>query len=218
MPKEFEKFGKYKKIAKELVDKDDIVLTNKLYSNLNKYSTRVFISYNPDFWNCYEIIKNMNTPSLFVTRMMLYNQDIKKNDGYHAVALLKQGKQFYMFDPNGYTSSKDHTYIYTDHNNKPLDGKAFSNKYKINLPKYQGIQSISPGGEKIPKGYINDGGYCMFYLYIGLKNVLNIYEKSKKSIVTICKNITDVKLESKLLEYFPKDIHLKTHEILKNIF
>tara|TARA_B100001989_G_C24550433_1_gene474156 strand:+ start:5555 stop:6214 length:660 start_codon:yes stop_codon:yes gene_type:complete len=218
MVKEFEKFGKHKGIAKKLVDKDDLVLTNKLYSNLNKFTSRTFVSYNPDFWSGYDFVKKYSEPIMIATRIMLYNQDNKKDDGYHAVCILKQRRQFYLFDPNGYMNAKQHSLIYTDHNGKPIDGPKFSKKYGISLPKYEGIQSIAPGNEKIPNGYINEGGYCMFYLYIGLMNVLKIYETSKESIVTICKKITDTKSLTTLLKYFPEDVHLKTKLILKDVF
>ncbi len=61
-------------------------------------------------------------------------------------------------------NAKQHSLIYTDHNGNPIDGPKFSKKYGIGLPKYEGIQSIAPGNEKIPKGYINQGGYCMYVL------------------------------------------------------
>lgn len=218
MVKEFEKFGKYKTIARKLVVKDDLVLTNKLYSNLNNFTSRTFVTYNPEFWNGYELAKKSSEPTMIATRIMLYNQDTKKDDGYHAVSILKQGRQIYLFDPNGYMNAKQHALIYTDHNGKPIDGPKFSKKYGIGLPKYEGIQSLAPGSEKIPNGYINEGGYCMFYLYIGLMNVLKLYETSKDSLVTICKKVTDTKSLTKLLKYFPEDVHLETKYILKTVF
>ena len=219
MVREFEKFGKYKIHAKKLVDKDDLIMTNKLYTSLNNFTSRIFISYNPDFWTSYELVKKTSEPVIIATRIMLYNQDTEKDDGYHAVSILKQGRQFYLFDPNGYMNAYKHSLIYTDHNGKPIDGNKFSKKYGIKLPKYEGIQSLAPGSEKIPHGYIKNGGYCMFYLYIGLMNVLKIYETTyNESIVTICKKITDTKSLTTLLKYFPEDIHLKTKNILTDVF
>lgn len=218
MVREFEKFGKHKGTAKKLVDKDDLVLTNKLYSNLNKFTSRIFVSYVPDFWSGYDMVKKSSEPIMIATRIMLYDQDSEKYSGYHAVSILKQGRQFYLFDPNGYMNAKKHAHIYTDLNGKPIDGPKFSKKYGISLPRYEGIQSIAPGSEKIPSGYINEGGYCMFYLYIGLMNILKIYEKSNENLVTICKKITDTKSLTTLLTYFPEDVHLKTKLILKDVF
>lgn len=218
MVREFSNFGTLRGVAKKLVDNDDLVLSNKLYINLNSYTTRVFVSYNPDFWSAYNLAKKYSEPIMIATKIMLYNQNSKKNEGYHAVCILKEGRMFYLLDPNGYMDAREQKLIYTNHTGKPIEGSAFSKKYKISLPKHEGIQSIAPGYKKIPKGYINKGGYCMFYLYIGMINILQIYETSKDNLVEICKSITDTESLDTLLEYFPEDIHLQTKNILEDIF
>ena len=107
MPREFEKFGRLKTIAKKIVDKDDLPLCNRLYSSLNSFTTKAMLTYQEDFWVALNNIQIITSPVIIITRIQLYDQDENKNASYHAVALLKQGRKFYMFDPNGVFTQKD---------------------------------------------------------------------------------------------------------------
>lgn len=213
MVKEFVNFKKYEDIAKKLVNRDNVTLSSHMYTKLNMFTSKVSIVYYSNFWKAYNEITYRKVPTIFVTKIQLYNQDTDSIDSYHAVALLKHKDDLYMFDPNGVVTKKNSTLLYMTPDGI-MDGAKLTKKFGIRLPKYYGIQYI---GKESPPGYINGGGYCMFYLFLGLKYTLTKYERSKKSLIEVCSSITDLEKE-KLLKKFPSDIHIQTAKILDFAF
>jgi len=214
--REFEKFGKLSKIVKDMVNKDDIKHVNKFYNYLNNYTRdKVFVTYEEDFWQAYEKTKNSKVVTVICTRLKLYNKTTKKKE-YHAVALLKQNKMFYMFDPNGIVYLTDNLVYLNKEETKKYDSQLFETEYKITLPQKEGMQYLGIGWEE-KKGYINGAGYCMFYIFISLTKILDVYSKSKVNIVSLCKKYTDSP-EDKLKKYFPMDIHDSSVKVMFEIF
>ena len=189
--KEFDKFGKHKSTVKKLIDEDDYLVTKKFYGNLSKnYKHIKYIDY---FWDAYDTIKKVETPLVVITRIELFDQyevGLNEQSNFHAVALVKDGYKFYMFDTNGICKKTD-SMLYVDKHGKTFYSQTFSKKYKLDLPRFRGIQYYSP---KSPDGYINDGGYCMFYTYIGVERVIQQYLKSKtENLVELFKKLTEKK-------------------------
>ena len=212
--REFEKFGKHKLKVKKLVDDDDLKLSKKFYGNLSRYFDNVtYIDY---FWNAYSEIKNKKEPYIIITRIELFNQYEDSADdqtSFHAVALVKDKDQFYMFDPNGIFKKTD-TMLYVDEHGKTFYSETFSKKYKFKLPRYRGVQYYSPDG---PDGYIGYGGYCMFYTYIGVEKVLQIYSRNKnENLALLFQKLTEKKKNFE--ELFPRDIHVQSVKLIKSIF
>lgn len=215
MVREFSKYGKYEKIIRKLVLNDNVKHCTTLYTTLNKFTSKVSMTYVSNFWKAHDKISSVTNPVVFVTKIKLYDQSKKKEDGFHAVALLKEDGRTYMFDPNGILTNREN-YLYVTPQGV-MNGSKFSKIFDVMVPKKRGIQYIMPGLENIPPGYINAGGYCMFYLFIGLANILQKYETKNESIISLCIKITDTS-KKKLLETFPTDIHIETLNILKYIF
>tara|TARA_A100001015_G_C14833596_1_gene649578 strand:+ start:322 stop:963 length:642 start_codon:yes stop_codon:yes gene_type:complete len=211
---EFHKFGKHKSKVKKLIDEDDYTVTKKFYGNLSKtYKEVKYIDY---FWNAYDSIKKSKKPTVIITRIELFNQyevGPNKQTNFHAVALIKDGDEFYMFDANGICKKTD-SMLYVNEYGKTFYSHTFSKKYNLDLPRFRGIQYYTP---KSPNGYINDGGYCMFYTYIGVERVVQKYLKSKgENLVILFKKLTEKKNDFEL--FFPKDIHIQSLKIINSIF
>ena len=216
---EFDKFGKHKSKVKKLIDEDDYAVTKKFYGNLSKnYKHVKYVDY---FWDAYDNIKKTETPLVIITRIELFNQyEVGSNEktNFHAVALIKDGDEFYMFDPNGLFYEQgmkmwEDSMLYLDKYGKTFYSHTFSKKYKLDLPRFRGIQYYSP---KSPHGYINDGGYCMFYTYIGVERVIQKYLRKRENLVELFKKSTEKKKDFEV--FFPKDIHLQSLKIIKSIF
>lgn len=215
MVRQFEEYGVYKEIIEKMVTKDNIKYTRTFYNDLQKYNKKVKIYYEPNFWKAYSLSEDISEPTIFASRILLFDQDTQKKAGYHAVSLICDKNKRYIFDPNGIVTS-EHRYLYLCHDNIPRDGRQFSKKYLIDVPHKIGIQAIDTG-IVIPPGHINNSGYCMIYMYLGLKSILQSREKNNKSIVSLAKYLTDTTYK-KLSSLFPYDIHLKTLDIIENIF
>ena len=212
--KEFDKFGKHKSKVKKLIDEDDYNVTKKFYGNLSKkYKYVKYIDY---FWDAYDSIKKVETPTVVITRIELFDQyEVGSNEktNFHAVALIKDGHEFYMFDPNGICKKTD-SMLYVDKYGKTFYSQTFSKKYKLDFPRFRGIQYYSP---KSPDGYINDGGYCMFYTYIGVERAIQKYLKTEtENLVELFKKSTEKKVDFEL--FFPRDIHIQSVKIINSIF
>ena len=189
MVREFSKYGKYEEIIRKLVLNDNVKHCTTLYSSLNKFTSKVSVTYVSNFWKALDKISSVTNPVVFVTKIKLYDQSKERESGFHAVALLKEGGKMYMFDPNGIVTNKER-YLYVTPQGV-MNGNKFSKTFGVMVPQKRGIQHIMPGWENIPPGYINAGGYCMFYLFIGLTNILQKYETKNESIISLCIKITD---------------------------
>ncbi len=202
-----------KRIAKKLVLDDNEIWCHKFYNSLAVYTTKVVVFYEPDIFLAIEKIKKSTRPTILLT-MILTTDPSGKYSGTHALALIRDGKSINLFDSNGNNGS-DSDLFYTDVHRKKISQKAFGEKFKLRIPVGEGVQVFQ--NTKDHKGYINKGGYCMFYVYVGIKEILRRYETDKNSSLNnIHIDIMEGSRESQLKLF--KDIHLQSLYILKDLF
>lgn len=246
---EFESYGENMNIVKEMVDNDTLGYVSKFYTSLsNPVSGKISVEYVPDFWKALKKIKTQRK-SIIATKIKIVNQDhLSQNTcscsepgniicdtngankyGEHAVSLFKHtvNGKISIFDPNGVFKAADDTWLYKSKDGKKiLDSAGFTGTYSgfnIDLPKFKGVQFYCSATDGT---HVNDCGYCMFYNYICMREVIAIHDGgSKKYINTIMREISDIRSPSgeepsKLHEAFPKgdDIKLKSELIIDSVF
>lgn len=241
---EFKKYGKFSNVIKKMVDDDYIPYTTKFYESLS--TKNLEIKYIDDFWKSIEFIKS-SSRIIIATRIEIVNQEhlydleskqcscltsnkicnINKGDKYssHAVSLFKNRKngKIYMFDPNGnFNKDKDKWLYKSKDGNFLLDSENFSKNYNIDLPEYEGIQKYCKS-LKVNREFIDNCGYCMFYNFIGIEKVRDIFlskNGTKKDITEVIKSLSDCKNKKNLFSTFPLDKNLgeKSLELIKKIF
>jgi hypothetical protein len=193
--REFSKFrkGSRHKVRK-LVNYDEnahIFFTPDVILGKNKFKniTVVYEKSSADAINML-VKRGDESVKIIVTRIRLYDNDTQQAvpgaGGFHSIFFILKGDIIYLYDPNGNYSNKDR-YIYKFNRNEPSTDMTEVQKYlrqktkrlskEVIVPTVQGIQQTH---KTINNGYINDGGYCMFYNAFAIKHIDEALGKGRK--------------------------------------
>jgi hypothetical protein len=214
---EFSGYGNKSKIVRKLVDEDDFNITTKFYESLG-------IAYQPDFSTAMQSIK-LAAPTtalplyIIATRIRIGDKEnINSELNFHAVCLVRVLNNIYFFDPNGYIRNPTYTFMYPNVKGgyDYLNTDVFLSKFagQIRYSKREGIQIFnnSPDDE----GYINGGGYCMFYIYCFISNLINAFNRG----VDLNSYVTNIFQHDYANDtgIFPDDLGIYSRDVIKSIF
>ena len=111
---------------------------------------------------------------------------------YHAVCLVLFNGIIYFFDPNGVIPNPTYFFVYDDVKGKNtktylLNTKTYLEKFDKSIVyiKNRGPQIFTKSVKKC--NFINEGGYCMFYIYIFIKYLSNLHETQSLTETKIMK-------------------------------
>ena len=170
--KEFTAYGQNAEIVKKMVVHDDQQLTEQLYSQLS-------VPYIENVKQAFDAVAN-NQTRIVCTHIKFLNSTVgdTTKEEYHAVCFVRLHPTFpiYFFDPNGAVLDDselkfvvDSTFMTTEtlmttlKKGRPLDTR-FGHK--------EGVQAFSTSTKS--SRYINQGGYCMFYIYLFMEYIINL--------------------------------------------
>jgi hypothetical protein len=172
MSKQYSGYLGNAEIVKQMVDKDDPVLTQQLYAKLS-------VPYIEDVKVAFEAVASCRT-RIACTHIKLL--DWKKGDTtkeeYHAVCFVRLdlNSPIYFFDPNGavddYSKLKfvlDSTFMTTETLMRNLKrGRPLT----VIFGEEDGVQAFAPSS--LSSIYVKGGGYCMFYIYIFMEKIISM--------------------------------------------
>ena len=135
----------------------------------------------------------------------LWDMDANEFATKHAVLLIFDRKQIFLYDPNGGVYDKKikkypHTpsrYLYFNSDTKDVYTSGLIEKiYNIKTSKGLGIQSTAPSVCPSDTNYIGDGGYCMFYVRQALDIFIDEYMNDNKvNLINIAKQLSNIEGE-----------------------
>lgn len=178
--KEFSAYGKNKEIVRDMVVYDKKELVDKLYNSVS-------VPYIEDIKHAFEIIVSNQTSIVCTHVKMLdsYVGDISK-ENYHAVCFVRlhQTGTIYFFDPNGAVDIHSQFKFVIDgmfmttamlvttlQKGRPLI---------VKFGKNNGVQAFSTSTKS--SAYINEGGYCMFYIYVFMQAVMEFAKQNNTDV------------------------------------
>lgn len=218
--KEFSQYGKHMNLVKNMVSRDKPeYAVNKFYTCL---SNDIKVLYIKNIKQAIKLIKEDTQKSLIIaTTIAISPYDNKDKICNHAITLVKENNNVYLFDPNGIVNDKSY-YLYN------IDENLFTTKqlnlylnklYDIKL-KYQnnkGIQYYGPSEENT--NFIKSGGYCMFYNYWFIQFLTTNWNNDIDMIKYIIKNI-NIRYTKKINGIFPSnnEIDISSLKVIQQIF
>jgi hypothetical protein len=201
-----------------MIDKDDFTLVSQFYKNINDA-----VTYKEDIQVALkELIKDKDKPFAFdiIPTRVRISEENDESDNFHAVCLVLFEGIIYFFDPNGVIQNPNLFFVYknTLGNLEWLTTKKYLDKFNnpIVYIKKKGPQMFTKSEEKCE--YINEGGYCMFYIYIFIEYLWNLHEQKSLTTLKISKIFTHTYSETNML-FFPKEnqIEQKSKDIIDSI-
>jgi hypothetical protein len=200
-----------------MIDKDDFTLVSQFYKNINDA-----VTYKEDIQVALEeLIKDKDTKTFDIipTRVRISKRNVK-SDNFHAICLVLFDGIIYFFDPNGVIPDPNLFFVYKNTLGKLewLTTKKYLDKFNnpIEYIKKEGPQMFTKSEEECE--YINEGGYCMFYIYVFIEYLWNLHEQKLLTTPKISKIFTHTYSETNML-FFPKEnqIEQKSKDIIDSI-
>ena len=144
----------------------------------------------------------------------------------HAICFIRKKDKYYLYDPNGpvlddseYKFGYRHQYDITT---RQLILTLYNNfNINIDYENYNvGIQAFAP--DKIETSFISSGGYCMFFVYLFIKNIISRWKTNELTDSDIG-SIIHYKYKKKIInrgifKYTTKDFEKLTVTIINDIF
>lgn len=161
------------------------------------------------------------------TRVKFLKPGKADSEDYHAVCLVRDSNDdYFFFDPNGPVLSKQgpdyHMFRYGKHKNLSTSRllALLEKKYNIDIEyeeKNEGIQLFAPTSNS--SNYIDEGGYCMFYIYLFIQYLVEQEKVGLVDIAVLIRLVIHFKYSSKNSGVFPpkKSLPFRTVEIINKI-
>jgi hypothetical protein len=176
---EFSAYGAYRSVVEQMVNHDvpEHIITH-FYESLSR--DNIAVDYIPNFEDAidYLLCQDSSIVSTLIELIHCSTREVSR----HAVCLVKDGEDYYLFDPNGSNggtndltgsidsrcsnSSRDYVYRYFGRECTIYElARELSLAYNIelNFQPGNGVQYYGPNHKD--SNFINHGGYCMFYNY-----------------------------------------------------
>jgi len=213
---EFSAYEKNADTVKQMVDDDNLQITKTFYKKLG-------INYEENIEKILpELINNLSQYEFLIiptrVRFLEKKYPIEIKDNFHAVCLVVFKGVIYFFDPNGVTPDSKYSFVY---NKKEfLSTKEYLKKFdrsnKIVYIKQEGPQIFSTSSKS---KYINNGGYCIFYNYLFIENLIEKYKNHELTHQYI-KDIFNYKYGPKMMGIIHKNnfIGKRSKQIIDEIF
>jgi hypothetical protein len=201
-----------------MIDKDDFTLVSQFYKNINDA-----VTYKEDIQDALKkLIKDKDKPFAFdiIPTKVRISEENDESDNFHAVCLVLFEGIIYFFDPNGVIPNPNLFFVYknTLGNLEWLTTKEYLDKFNKSIVyiKKEGPQMFTKSVKYCQ--YINEGGYCMFYIYVFIKYLWQLHEKNLLTEDEI-KKIFNHNYSEKDILFFPneKEIEDKSKEIIDSI-
>lgn len=176
MSKQYSAYENNAEIVKQMVENDYKPYVDQLYQTLG-------VPYIEDVKQAFEVVVS-NQTGIVCTHIKFLNSDIgdTTKEEYHAVCFVRLHSTgpIYFYDPNGAVKNDsvlkfviDGRFMTTNQLVASLkNGRPLVVKFGVS----DGIQFFSTSSKSI---YISGGGYCMFYIYIFMKEVQEFAKKNR---------------------------------------
>jgi hypothetical protein len=139
----------------------------------------------------------------------------------HAICFIHKKDKYYLYDPNGpVLNNSDYKFGYRSQYNmttKQLITALYTNfNIKIEYEKYNiGIQAFAPS--KIKTSFISNGGYCMFFVYLFIQNIISKW--TIENISSIIHHKYKKKISDRgIFKYTAVDFEKLTIKIINDVF
>jgi hypothetical protein len=213
---EFSAYEKNADTVKQMVDDDNLQITKTFFKKLG-------INYEENIEKILpELIKNLSRYEFLIiptrVRFLEKKYPIEIKDNFHAVCLVLFKGVIYFFDPNGVTQDPKYSFVYDK--KEFLSTKEYLKKFdlsnKIVYIKQEGPQIFSTSSKS---KYINNGGYCMFYNYLFIENLIEKYKNHELTHQYI-KDIFEYQYDTGMMGIFPTNnlIGKRSKQIIDEIF
>jgi hypothetical protein len=200
--KEFKAYGTYEPTVRKMVNNNN-VNTCTIFFNSEVDLVKPFEL------NFFEALKKYTdqglTSGIIPCFIDLWDMEANQFATKHAVLLIFDRKQIFLYDPNGGVYDKKikkypHTpsrYLYFNSDTGDIYTSVLIEKiYNIKTSKGLGIQSTAPSVCPSDTNYIGDGGYCMFYVRQALDIFIKEYMKDNKvNLTNIAKRLSNIEGE-----------------------
>ena len=225
---EFSAYGTKKSIVKSMVEDDHAKNVKSFYESIG---SSVF--YYTTLDKALEFLTNESKPRKnkiisVATRVKFLKPGKADSEDYHAVCLVRDSDDdYFFFDPNGPVLSgmgpDYHMFRYDNHENLSTSQllRLLKKKYNIDSVDYEkkkeGIQLFAPTSNN--SKYINEGGYCMFYIYLFINYLVEQEQVGLVDIAQLTRYVIHFKYSSNKSGVFPskKSLPNRTVEIIDKI-
>jgi hypothetical protein len=235
--KEFSSYKKYSNLVESIVNRDEpIEKVSYFYESLSVSCSTPIVRYFTDIDTAmYFLITNREDCIAVCKIRFSKSGSLWSAAGYqngsaaadtHAICFIRKKDKYYLYDPNG-PSLADSEYKFGYRYQSDMSTEqlilALYNNFSINID-YEnynvGIQAFAP--DKIETSFISSGGYCMFYVYLFIKNIISRWTIHELTDAYI-KSIIHYKYKKKIInrgifKYTTKDFEKLTVKIINDIF